>query len=153
MVCFRNHMAQGQHWCHEDLISLRFAALPYVLFTSFQGSLQWPWKIQTQIFLTASRPRGKHGAFFPSVPWKSSLALIWLQVNLYYNPQSNCLMEKSAFWLTKPELILVPPLPPSNASWLLKWNQFSPKHKDWKLETRPPEQGWDAVTWRRTYGY
>ena len=158
MVCFRNHMAQGRHWCHEDLISLHFSclsishSLPHALFTSFRGSLWWPWKLQTQILLTACRPRGEHDAFSPLVPWKSSLALNWLQVNVHHSPQSNCLMEKSGFWLTKPELTSVPPLSTINAIWSLKWNQFSPKYKDWELETGPPEQGWDAVTWRRIYG-
>lgn len=119
-------MAQGHHdgsW-RLDFSPFRSSA-SVVLSTSFQGSLQWPWKLQTQISsLAIADPEVKHKCLLPSVPMKilSGSNLVTSQPLL--QPPKQLLDGGSpAFWLTKPELILV--LPPSNASWLLKWNQFS----------------------------
>lgn len=114
MVCFGSYMAQGLHWCHEDLVSRHFSALPHAMLASFPGFPWWPWKLQTQILLTASRPRGKHDAFLPLVPWKSSLALIRLRAPLHSPnlPKQLLGLENSAFWLAKHEVTSVPPLSP-----------------------------------------
>lgn len=104
VVCFESDMVQGLNWCHEDLVSLHFSALPLAMLASFPGFLWWPWNLQAQILFIASRPMGKHDAFLSLVPGKASLAVIRLWA---HSPNQLLGLDNATFQLTKTELVSV----------------------------------------------
>lgn len=128
VVCFRGDMVQGLNWCHEDLVSLHFSALPLATLASFPGFLWWPWNLQAQILFPANRPMGKHDAFLSLVPGKASLTLIRLWA---HSPSHLLGLENAAFWSTKPELISVLRLQPLKEGPLRDWSRINPSQSTW----------------------